>query len=115
MCDASRMRKACGILWDKLGYIWDKRCNGLFILITCTTYAVARVWSGFCLRQHGTSHPVCSVFPRRARKNRTPTNISTAVSELGCPLGQGLPQAKGTDRISCAIYTSNLAGALTTI
>ena len=26
-------------------------------------------------RQHGTSHPRCSVFPRSARKNRTPTTI----------------------------------------
>src|SRR3954453_3522235 len=42
-----------------------------------TSYAVAHVWSGFCLRQHGTSHPLCTVFLRRAQKNRTLTKERT--------------------------------------
>ena len=91
MCDASRMGKVCGIVWDKLGYIWDKRCNGLFILIIYTTYAVARLWSGFCLpfdcaqdeRQHGTSHALCADFPRSARKIRTLTEIKYRSAEGG--------------------------------
>src|SRR5215210_7070261 len=35
----------------------------------------------FCLRQHGTFHPLCSVFPRRARKNRTPKTIKYRSAE----------------------------------
>src|SRR3954467_3448463 len=46
-----------------------------------TSYAVARVWSGFCLRQHGTFHLLYAVFPRSARKNRILTEIKYRSAE----------------------------------
>src|SRR5215213_8914919 len=45
------------------------------------TYAVARISSGFCLRQHGTFHPLYAVFPRGARKNRILTEIKYRSAE----------------------------------
>src|SRR3954467_11628556 len=46
-----------------------------------TSYAVARVWSGFCLRQHGTFHLLYAVFPRSARKNCILTEIKYRSAE----------------------------------
>jgi hypothetical protein len=42
---------------------------------------VARISSGFCLRQHGTFHPLFAVFPRGARKNRKLTEIKYRSAE----------------------------------
>jgi len=45
--------------------------NGSKLFVTYTTYIVARVQGGLCLRQHGASILMCAVFLRRAQKNRT--------------------------------------------
>jgi len=52
----------------------------LYLLLNDTTYAVARIWSSFCLpfdcaqdkRQHGTFHRLCAVF--RAERGKPHTN-----------------------------------------
>jgi hypothetical protein len=40
--------------------------------IYITSYAAVRVWSGFCLRQHGSFHPLYAIF--RAKRGKSHTN-----------------------------------------
>jgi hypothetical protein len=67
--------------------------------VIVTGYVVACIGCGFCLRQHGTFDLLCSVFPRRARKNRTPTKSSTAAAQRELDFDYRITLAEGTRRI----------------
>ena len=77
-----------------------------------TSYSVARNWSGFCLafdcaqdeRQHGTCDPLCSVFLRRAQKNRTQRITSTMLPfVLSAVEGQAQSAPNAGDRVTRVI------------
>ena len=56
---------------------------------------------------------LCTVFPRVARKNRTPTEIKERAPEPECPLGEGLPKAKNRRlRKSCQLIMFRFGSAL---
>jgi len=43
---------------------------------------------------------LCAVFPRSARKNRTPTEIKYSGSRAGVPSGPRAAEGKNADRVS---------------